>query len=372
MTDIFVYGTLCHAPLARLIAGEKVDLVPASLSGHAVFWAAGQSYPLMLGLDGAVAQGQLLTGLSDVARARLDFYEAAFGYYLAKVTVQTASGPQEALCYFPEAVNDTPGAPWDLDAWQATWAQISLYAAEEVMQSFGLVDPLTIGQRFPAIRMRAASRVTAEAYPSALTPSGMTQAQVITHRRHTPYTNWFSVLEEDLSFAKHEGGQSPVVNRATFMSGDSVLILPYDPKRDRVLLIEQFRAGPHFRGDPHPWTLEPVAGRIDPGETPEQAARREAVEEARLDLQAMHSAGRGYPSPGCSSEHYNFFVGIADLPDEIVGVAGEEAEAEDIRSHLFDFTTFMQMIDNDRISAYPTCHLGLWLARARDRLRLAA
>ena len=54
---------------------------------------------------------------------------------------------------------------------------------------------------------------------------------------------------------------SDEVNRAVFISGDAVTVLPYDPRRDRVLLIEQFRAGPFARGDDQPWLLEAIAGR---------------------------------------------------------------------------------------------------------------
>ena len=67
------------------------------------------------------------------------------------------------------------------------------------------------------------------------------------------------------------------VTRAAFVSGDAVTVLPYDPLRDRVLVVEQFRAGPQARGDAQAWQMEAIAGRIDPGETPEAsgaAARR--------------------------------------------------------------------------------------------------
>ncbi len=56
--------------------------------------------------------------------------------------------------------------------------------------------------------------------------------------------------------------------------------------RDRVLLLEQMRAGPMLRGDANPWMLEPVAGMIDAGETPIRPALRECAEEAGLSLAA--------------------------------------------------------------------------------------
>ena len=97
---------------------------------------------------------------------------------------------------------------------------------------------------------------------------------------------------------------------------------PYDPVRDTVMLVEQFRFGPHARGDARSWSLEPIAGRIDPFETPEVAVRREAAEEARLSLHALHRIGRYYVSPGAVTEYLITYVGIANLPASAEGVSG--------------------------------------------------
>ncbi|MEY5032678.1 MAG: hypothetical protein RL354_1709 [Planctomycetota bacterium] len=95
--------------------------------------------------------------------------------------------------------------------------------------------------------------------------------------RTEPYAGFFAVEEQDLRFRRFDGTLSDPVNRATFVAGDAVTVLPYDPVRDRVLLVEQFRVGPHLRGDANPWQLEAIAGRIDPGETVEATAIREAI-----------------------------------------------------------------------------------------------
>ncbi len=82
----------------------------------------------------------------------------------------------------------------------------------------------------------------------------------------SPMPHFFAVEEYDLSYRRFDGSFSKPVNRAAFVSGDAVTVLPYDPLRDRVLLIEQFRIGPMARGDAQPWLLEAIAGRVDPGE----------------------------------------------------------------------------------------------------------
>ncbi len=101
--------------------------------------------------------------------------------------------------------------------------------------------------------------------------------------------------------ASISGGQSGEVNREVFERGQATAVLPYDPVRDEVVLIRQFRAGA-FAAGRHPWCWEIVAGMIEDGETPEEVARREAIEEAAvkiLDLVPLYSL---VLSPGACSK----------------------------------------------------------------------
>ena len=107
---------------------------------------------------------------------------------------------------------------------------------------------------------------------------------VTSYANRTVYKGFFSVKEYDLSFTKFDGSKSDVVTRSALISFDAVIVLPYDPIHDHVLLVEQFRAGPFARQEENPWCLEPIAGLIDQGETPEEAGLREAHEEKGLTL----------------------------------------------------------------------------------------
>jgi nudix-type nucleoside diphosphatase (YffH/AdpP family) len=138
------------------------------------------------------------------------------------------------------------------------------------------------------------------------------------------------------------------------------------------MLIEQFRIGPYERNDPCPWLLEPVAGRIDGGETGETTAVREAVEEAGLKLDRVERIAGYYPSPGCSSEFLESFVGIADLPDGIEGLGGVADEQEDIRSHVLPFEAALRLVETGEANNGPLILSLLWLQRERSRLRNAA
>ncbi len=187
-----------------------------------------------------------------------------------------------------------------------------------------------------------------------------------------PYQNYFSVTEQDIQVPRFDGGISDVVTRAAFVSGDAVAVLPYDAKRDRVLLIEQFRFAPHVNGDKSPWKLEAVAGRIDPGETPQQTARREMHEETGLEVGQLIPVASYYPAPGAVTEYMYAFVGLVDLPDGSGGIAGLQQEAEDIKSHVLDFAEAQDLIAIGAVDTGPLITALFWLSLHRDNIRKGA
>ncbi len=373
MTSLFFYGTLQYRPLLALVLGDsRAVLRPAALADHAVSWADGQAFPLIHAQPGAQAQGLLVDGLSAQDVARLNFYEGGFAYTLHDRVVQVDGGDQATQVYFSDPGHWTPGAPWALLDWVDRWGAMTLHAAAEVMSYYGHLDAEQVAQRFTMIRMRADSRVRAGKTPPTSLRSGLGSGDVATTQARRPYSNFFTLEEHDLAFRRFDGQMSETVNRAGFVGGDAVTVLPYDPVRDVVLVIEQFRFGPHLRGDPHPWVLEPIAGRIDPGETPEVCARREAEEEAGLSLGALHHVADYYPSPGAVSEFLMSYIALADLPDSAAGLGGVDHEAEDIRSHVIAFTRLMDLVSSGEAGCGPLVLSALWLAQNRDRLRSGA
>ncbi|MEL6551613.1 MAG: NUDIX domain-containing protein [Pseudomonadota bacterium] len=367
MSPIFLYGTLRHPPLLEIVAGRADAGTPAELADHAVFHAGEAPFPRLEPAPGQTARGLLVE--AGKALERLDFYEGGYGYALEEVEVLSAEGPRKARVYRAGATVPPAGAPWSLEAWAAAWGELTCHVAREAMESFGEISAETLAARMPMMRVRAWARVNAGggAQTLSLAPVPEAAAEVVAQRR--PYTNFFSLLEGELRQPLFAGGHGPVVNRAAFVGVDAAVILPYDPVLDRVLLIEQFRHGPFFRGDPNCFLIEAPAGGMDPGEGPEDAARRELREETGLDARALHLASSHYPSSAAFTEFLHIYVAIADLPDGAAGMGGLETEQEDIRSHLLDYARFEALLDADAFKVGPLVIAGFWLARNRARLR---
>lgn len=371
---LFLFGTLRDLELLETVAGCAMPVEEAELSGHVIAHAVSadgsvQDFPMFSERDGAVARG-LLIRPNPQAQQRLDAYERVFGYDTTKISVQTASGLVEALIYLPEAGLWSAGEEWSLEQWRAGPGQFAVEVAAEVMRLLPTTAPRAIFERFQMLEIRAASRrrAAATSVPASLRRQPVAGDVDVLDMR-TPYTWFFGVEEADVKFRRFDGSLSPEVTRAGFIMGDAVTVLPYDPMRDAVMLVEQFRFGPHARGDKNPWSLEPIAGRIDPTEAPETAARREAREEARLSMRALHEIGRYYVSPGAVTEYLISYVGIADLPASAEGVSGLEIEAEDIRAHVIPFSQLMSLLESGEIANGPLIISVQWLALNRDWLR---
>ncbi|MBY6047627.1 NUDIX domain-containing protein [Vannielia litorea] len=374
MADIFIYGTLMHEPLLRVVLGagfDVVEQVAARLPGWRVEAVPGEVYPMVRADAEAEAHGLLLRGLTDEALARADFYEGLdnYGYLRKPVMVQTEDGPAEATVYVPLSQDGVSAGDWSLAAWAEKWGELSTLAAEEVMWWMGRATTAEVGRRYGVICTRAQARLNArEEAPTTLRRRAR-EGDVRVNALRRPYAGFFAVEELELSHIRFDGGDGGPIQRAAFVSADAATVLPYDPKRDRVMLVEQMRPGPLARGDAQPWVLEPIAGRVDPGESPEECAHREAMEEAGLVLERLISTGGYYPSPGAKTEYLYGFIGLADLHDDAAGLGGVAGEGEDIRAHLVSFDAAMGLLESGEINVGTTVASLLHLAARRDGLR---
>lgn len=183
------------------------------------------------------------------------------------------------------------------------------------------------------------------------------------------YRGYFAANRYTLAYETFAGGTSPTVTREVFERGHAVAVLPYDPVRDRVVLIEQFRAGALIAGW-HPWLIEVPAGMIEPGEAPEDVARRETEEEVGLPLGRLEFIAHVLCTPGASSETLALYCGevlSAAVPEH----GGVAAEAEDIRIFTLPAEEAIALLDGARLDNASTLMMLQWFALHRARLRSA-
>jgi ADP-ribose pyrophosphatase len=159
------------------------------------------------------------------------------------------------------------------------------------------------------------------------TPKPDPRVEVI--EKTTPFKGYFQVDLYRLRHRKYDGGWSGEMTREVFERGHAAAVLLYDPQRDSVVLIEQFRPGA-YAAAMEPWLLEIVAGIIEEGETPETVVRREAEEEAGCTIGALHPIGCYLATPGGSSETLTIYCGQVDSVGA-GGIHGLDHEHEDIR-----------------------------------------
>ncbi|GIX22758.1 MAG: adenosine diphosphate sugar pyrophosphatase [Gammaproteobacteria bacterium] len=184
--------------------------------------------------------------------------------------------------------------------------------------------------------------------------------------RRTLFQRFFRVEEYRIRHERFDGAEQEVV-REIFERGDAVVVLPYDPERDRVVMIEQFRPGA-VRWPEGPWLLEFVAGMVGEGESPEAVARREAREEAGLELLELLPVCRYLVSPGGTTERIDLFCGRVDS-GRAGGLHGLDEEHEDIKVHVLARSEALALLESGRAGNASTL-IGLqWLALNGERLR---
>jgi ADP-ribose pyrophosphatase len=185
--------------------------------------------------------------------------------------------------------------------------------------------------------------------------------------KETVYQGFFRLEKYRLKHTLFSGGWSAEIVRELFRRGNCIAVLLYDPHADKVVLIEQFRTGAIL----HPekaWLVEIVAGAIEDGETAEEVAYRESLEEAGCEIQQLMVINEFYTTPGGSSEWITLFCGKVDST-QVGGVHGLDHEDEDILVRAVDFDEVYRMLENGEIeSAIPIIAIQ-WLALNRQKLK---
>ncbi|MCK0154104.1 NUDIX domain-containing protein [Alcanivorax sp. S6407] len=193
------------------------------------------------------------------------------------------------------------------------------------------------------------------------------QQDVEVLERETPFQGFFRVDALTLRHRQYEGGWGKPIRRELFVRPRAAAVLPYDPLRGEILLVEQFRVGALEWRD-SPWCLELIAGLADKeGESPEDLIRREAVEEGGLTLGAMETVAHYMPSPGGTDERLHVFIGQADL-EGAGGIFGCPEEGEDIRALTVPVGQIPELLTSGRVDNAASLIALQWLLLHRAEL----
>ncbi len=185
--------------------------------------------------------------------------------------------------------------------------------------------------------------------------------------KSTPFKGYFQIDTYRLRHRKFEGGWTQALTLELFERGHAAAVLLYDPERDAVVLIEQFRVGA-YAASREPWLIEIVAGIIEDGEDAAQVVRREAVEEAGCEIRELVPIGTFLPTPGGSSETLAFYCGRVDSRGA-GGIHGLDHEGEDIRVLVLPAAKALSRVMAAECSNANAVIALQWLALNKDQLR---
>ncbi|GAA6150904.1 NUDIX domain-containing protein [Pseudoteredinibacter isoporae] len=214
--------------------------------------------------------------------------------------------------------------------------------------------------------------MTSDSDKALLRDSQFEVGDVDVKSQESAYKGFFQMERWALRHRLFSGEWTETFQREIFRRGNAVAGIIYDPWRDEIALIEQFRIGAHD-SPCGPWCLEVVAGMMDKdGEAPEQVMARELQEEAGLDAHHMEFICRYLSSPGGTDEEVFLYALLCDLSGADQGIHGLDEEHEDIRLLVFPAHEVFAAMLNGRMNNAATL-IGLqWLQLHRERLQKEA
>ncbi|MGM0430299.1 MAG: NUDIX domain-containing protein [Pseudomonadota bacterium] len=186
-------------------------------------------------------------------------------------------------------------------------------------------------------------------------------------KEKTPlYQGFLSVYRYSLQHRLFSGDWSPAIDRELMERGHAVVVIPYDPVTDELVVVEQFRVGA-LDDENGPWLFEFVAGMFDADESAEEVATRELEEEAGLKAKRLIYATSYYSSPGGTDEKLTIYIAEVDSKSA-ADFGGLPEEDEDIRVHVIPRDRVITMLEREEINNAASV-IGLqWLQLHHDKV----
>ena len=161
------------------------------------------------------------------------------------------------------------------------------------------------------------------------------------------HNGFFKMNEVKLKYKKYDGNWSNEIKRELFGGAQVAALLPYDPIKKEIILIQQFRPGTISKNYDN-YLDEVVAGIIDPGEDPKTAAKRECFEETGCKVKKITPIQSYFPAPGSSESFYHLFLGEVEAfyGERIMGL---ETENENILVKSFRINEVKEKLEQGKI-----------------------
>jgi len=164
----------------------------------------------------------------------------------------------------------------------------------------------------------------------------------------------------------HAGGWLGPLERELLVKQPAVGVLLFDPARDEIVLVRQFRIGV-LNEKESPWLLEIVAGMVDKDETLPEVAVRESEEESALTPSNLEEICTYYCSPGTTNEKITLYCGQVDASDA-GGVYGLDEEHEDIEVVVLPYDEAVASVKSGQIDNAMTIVALQWLMLNKEEL----
>jgi len=176
----------------------------------------------------------------------------------------------------------------------------------------------------------------------------------------------YKLREYDFDYRRGDGTWQRQ-DREVFDRGHAAAVLPIDSGRRTVLLVRQFRLPAFLAGHAAP-LVEVIAGALD-GDAPEVCARREAMEEAGVEIGELHRVFHCFMSPGAVTERMHLFVATYSSASRTAKGGGLADEGEDIEVLELPLARALAMVESGEIVDAKTILLLQWAGmRGDDRL----